>query len=89
MYVITPELQFLYQRYMPEGTRGAFGVPLKLQSAAMVTLGNMGNMVPISQGEVKEDLQEALDSLLKRLRSFTKRFADMMVERTQIEEGQK
>jgi hypothetical protein len=76
--IITSALDFRYQRYTPEGTLGEFGVSLQLQSAAMVTLDNLGNMVSIIQGEVKEDRNEALDSLLKTLRNWAMDFADMM-----------
>jgi hypothetical protein len=47
--VITSTIDYRYQRYNPEGTPGDFGVPLELQSPAIVTLGNVGNIVAIMQ----------------------------------------
>jgi hypothetical protein len=76
--VITSTIQFLYQRHTPVGTPGEPGVPLQLQSAAIATLGNVGNMVPVMKGDVKEVPNEALQSLLEVLREFAKDYAYWM-----------
>jgi hypothetical protein len=39
--------------------------------------GNLGNMVPVIAGAVKEDLKEALESL-KKSRHFAETYADWM-----------
>jgi hypothetical protein len=76
--VIISKLQFLYQPDTPEEAPGVFGVPLQLQAVSLVSRGNKGKTVTIIQGEVKEDQQEAMESLRKKLRNITMSIADLM-----------
>jgi hypothetical protein len=46
--------------------------------AAIAILGNVGIIVPVMKGDVKEVPNEALQSLLEVLREFAKDYADWM-----------